>query len=242
MSLHTQLFSTASSESTPPVVLLHGFASSAEQDFLATGWAEAFTTAGRSVIAIDLPGHGAQNAPLPAEEASTSAVVRAILGAIEAQTPEGEFDVVSYSLGSRLAWELPEASPRVRRMVLGGLSPFEPFTAVDPAELQSTLAGQNPANPLVGMMAGMISAPGQDTASLATLISGLASEPFSPSGGTGPQVPTLFVAGTGDDMTQGIESLTEGLPRACLTRVPGDHRGALDSPEFRSAAIEFLAG
>ncbi|QIM17376.1 alpha/beta hydrolase [Leucobacter insecticola] len=224
------------------MVLLHGFASNAGEDFLATGWSEALSAAGRSVIAIDLPGHGENNAPLSPDNATTSEVVRTILDAIETHAPEGEFDVVGYSLGSRLAWELPEASPRVRRMVLGGLSPFEPFTAVDPAELQAALAGQDPANPLVGMMAGMISAPGQDTTSLATLISGLASEPFAPSKGTGPQIPTLFVAGREDDMTQGLESLIEGLPHAQLSTVPGDHRGALDSPEFRSAAIEFLAG
>jgi pimeloyl-ACP methyl ester carboxylesterase len=227
----------------PPVVLIHGFASSAAEDLLSTGWVESLHAAGRSVIAVDLPGHGEspaiESAIDPAEQATTSAVVAAILDAVSAAAPEGDLDVIGYSLGARLAWELPAASPRVRRVVLGGLSPFEPFAAVDPAELEAVLGGADPVNPLVGMMAGMISAPGRDTASLARLIPGLASEPFAPQAAA-PQVPTLLVAGSTDQMTQGVEGVAEALPQGSLTHVPGDHRGALDSLEFRAAAIQFL--
>jgi len=224
----------------PPVALLHGFAASAAEDFLDTGWAEELAAAGRPVIAVDLPGHGDSPAIRAGEEAATGSVVAAILAAIDGAAPETEFDVIGYSLGARLAWELPAASPRVRRIVLGGLSPFEPFSAVDPAELDAVLAGAEATHPIVGMMAGMISAPGRDTASLARLIAGLASEPFDAEQG-GPAVPTLIVAGSSDDMTRGIEDIAARLPQAALTHVPGDHRGALDSPEFRSAALEFLA-
>lgn len=256
----------------PPVVLLHGFASSADEDFLATGWAEALAASGREALAVDLPGHGASPAIAADAEATTSAVVAAILEAVGRAVPGTEpFDVIGYSLGARLAWELPAASPRVRRLVLGGISPFEPFAAVDPAELAAALGGgagrdggageagggarggagggagggpggdAAPANPLVGIMAAMISAPGRDTASLARLIPGLASEPFSPQSG-GPRVPTLLAAGDADQMAQGIESLAAALPIVELISVPGDHRGALDSAEFRAAAIGFLAG
>lgn len=224
----------------PPVVLLHGFASSAAEDYLATGWAESLAAAGRTVVAVDLPGHGGSPSVDAEDRATTSAVVAAILEAITAAVPEGPFDVVGYSLGARLAWELPAASPRVRRVVLGGLSPFEPFAGVDPAELDAALLGAEPSTPLVGMMAGMISAPGRDTESLARLIRGLASEPFAPQTAA-PQVPALLVAGSGDPMTRGIEELAEALPQGSLTHVPGDHRGALDGIEFRTAAIQFLA-
>lgn len=224
----------------PPVVLLHGFASSAAEDFIDTGWPQALNAAGRSVIAIDLPGHGA-NAPVASpEQTTTDAVIAAILDAVASVAPEGEIDVVGYSLGARLAWELPGASPRVRRVVLGGISPFEPFAAVDPDDLATALSGGTPRNPLAGMMAMMISAPGRDTASLAQLIPGLASQPFSPEQG-GPRVPALLVAGDADQMTQGIDGLAAALPQAELITVPGDHRAALDSTEFRTAAIEFLA-
>ena len=253
MPLHTQHLVAplptplpASFPALPPVVLLHGFCSSADEDFLSTGWADTLLAAGRDIIAIDLPGHGQSPAIATDAEANTSAVVASILEAIEgAGVGDGAgatFDVIGYSLGARLAWALAvqSSSPRVRRLVLGGLSPFEPFSAVDPNDLTAALGGATPQHPLAGMMAGMISAPGCDTASLARLIAGLATEPFQPGDG-GPTIPTLFVAGMNDGMSEGIENVAATLPRGSVTRVPGDHRGALDSPEFRSAALEFLA-
>ncbi|UOR00504.1 alpha/beta hydrolase [Leucobacter allii] len=238
----------AADSALAPVLLLHGFASSADEDFLTTGWAESLAAAGRPTIAIDLPGHGDSPAVASADEATTSAVIAAILAAVEAVSPAAPgdavgaapIDVIGYSLGARLAWELPAASPRVRRLVLGGISPAEPFAAIDPADLAATLAGRAPAHPLTGMMAGMIQAPGRDTASLARVIAGLAAEPFAPGAG-GPAVPTLLVAGLEDALTTGVEELAAALPAVHLERVPGDHRAALDGPEFRAAAIGFLA-
>ena len=230
----------AESSPQPPVVLLHGFASSASDDFISAGWGDALAATGRTGLAVDLPGHGESPAITDASQATTSAVVAAILDAAAKAAPSGQLDLIGYSLGGRLGWELPGASARIRKVVLGGVSPFEPFGAVDPAELAAVLGGAAPTNPLVGMMAGMISQPGRDTASLAQLIPGLASEPFTPTDG-GPQIPTLLLAGTEDPMTEGIEGLAQAVPNATVARVPGDHIGALHSPELREAALSFLA-
>ncbi|MCM3656076.1 alpha/beta hydrolase [Agromyces mediolanus] len=220
-----------------PVVLLHGFASDGETDFVATGLAEAIAASGRDTIVVDLPGHGTAAAITPDADASTSAVVQAIRDAL----PEsGQVDVVAYSLGARLAWALAAVEPRVQRLVLGGLSPFEPFAGVDVAALVRALGGENPADPMLGMMAAMIGAPGRDHASLPRLIAGLAREPFDPSQDV-PAVPVLFVAGTDDPMTTGLDGVAEGVARGQLVRVPGDHLGALASPEFRRAVLDFLA-
>ena len=229
----------ATSNAAPPVALLHGFASSAEADFLTTGWVAALHAAGRSVVAIDLPGHGASPALTSPPEATTSAVLDALSTALTAAAGGGSIDLVGYSLGGRLAWDLPARTPQIRRLVLGGVSPMEPFAAVDPAELAAALGGAAPASPLIGMMAGMISAPGLDTASLARLIPGLAAEPFTPAANA-PRVPTLLVAGGNDPLAAGGEALIAELTAGSFSTVPGDHRGALDSPEFRSAALEFL--
>ncbi|UOE44380.1 alpha/beta fold hydrolase [Agromyces larvae] len=233
---------TAGGTDAPPVVLLHGFASSAETDFGATGLAAAIAAAGRTAIAVDLPGHGRNEPIADASAATTSSVVAAIAAAVADAAPEASVvDVLGYSLGARLAWELPDATGgRVRRLVLGGISPFEPFAAIDPAELDAVLGGAEASNPLTGMMAGMIQAPGLDTASLAKLIVGLASQPFDPAAGA-PRVPALFLAGTEDPMSQGVEALVSAVDGARLERVPGDHHGALASPEFRAAALAFLS-
>jgi len=211
-------------QSGPPVLLVHGFASDSS-DW--AGWADALAGAGRASIVVDLPGHGSSPGPESADDASTSAIVDAI-----AAVTHGPFDVVAYSLGARLAWELPRIAP-VRRLVLGGLSPMEPFGALDFAQVDAFVAsGEPPTDGLTGMLMGMISAPGRDAASLALVMRGLAAEPFAPS--NPPTVPTLFVAGDADPMTA-------DSPFPDVLRVPGDHVGALRSPEFRAAALAFLA-
>ena len=235
----------AQDPAAPPVILLHGFASSADEDFVSTGWVETLRDSRRSVIAIDLPGHGGSPAVPAPESARTGAVVASILAAVRAVTGAQDFDVIGYSLGSRLAWELPAASPRVRRLVLGGLSPAEPFAGIDHAALARTVAGEPASDPLLGMLAGMIAAPGRDSGSLLALARGLAEEPFEPfepfaTETGGPTIPTLLVAGAADPMTSGVEELAATLPHASVTHVPGDHRAALDGAEFREAAIRFL--
>ncbi|GIT81917.1 alpha/beta hydrolase [Leifsonia sp. LS1] len=222
--------------SLPPVVLLHGFASSAAEDF--GDWGDTLAAAGRTGVLVDLPGHGDSPAVAGAD-ASTDAVVRALSAALGAD----EVDVVGYSLGARLAWELPAATGRVRRLVLGGLSPFEPFAAVDVVAVARAVHGESPADPFVGMMAGMVSAPGCDVDALLALIAGLGSQPFAPGalGASRPDVPTLFVAGDADQLTTGLEGLAATVPGARYATVPGDHLAALHSPAFRAAALAHLA-
>jgi pimeloyl-ACP methyl ester carboxylesterase len=248
----------AGATALPPVLLLHGFAASGDEDFISTGWPEALAAAGRSAEVIDLPGHGSSPAVTGAA-ATTSGVVHALANVLADLDRGDGVDVIGYSLGARLAWELPAATGRVRRLVLGGLSPFEPFAAVDvDAVAAATGFGAGAASrggagtgggagreggaggdPLTGMMAAMVSAPGRDTASLLALMAGLASQPFDPAAG-GPAVPTLVAAGADDPMTTGLEAVASALPDATFVRVPGDHRGALDSAEFRATAIRFL--
>lgn len=235
---------SAPASTLPPVVLLHGFAASGDEDFIATGWPESLVAAGRSVEVVDLPGHGRSDA-VSGDAATTAAVVAALAGVLAELDAGDGVDVVGYSLGARLAWELPGATGRVRRLVLGGLSPFEPFAAVDVDAIARAAGGASAAadpgaDPLVGMMAAMVSAPGRDTASLLALMAGLGSQPFDPAAGV-PAVPTLVAAGGDDVMTSGLEAVAATLPDAVFVRVPGDHRGALDSTEFRDAAIRFLA-
>ncbi len=218
----------------PPVLLVHGFASDGHTDWITTGWPAALTAAGREVLVPDLPGHG--SSPAPAGSLGAVAITGELTRLVSGLS---EVDVVGYSLGARLAWELPSQAP-VRRLVLAGVSPFEPFGAVDvPAALAFADGGKAPADPLTGMIAHMITAPGRNPAALARCIEDLRAEPFSPVAGA-VSVPTRFVAGTDDPISQGIETLAELVPGASLVRVPGDHGGALRGPEFKATVLEFL--
>lgn len=215
-----------------PVVFLHGLASRGAQDWPDAEWAD--VTDGRPRFVVDLPAHGDSPA---LGTAPTAAVLDALAAGIGAE----EVDVVAYSLGSRLAWDLvAHPAVSVRRLVLGGLSAGEPFASVDLAAARSAIAGGGvPSDPLTAMIVHMISLPGNRPAALADLIEGLAAEPFAP-GPDGPRMPVLLLGGADDVMAAGMDDLAALLPDARTLRVPGDHLAALHAPEFRAAVRDFL--
>ncbi len=232
--LHVRTVAATREQTGPPVLLLHGFCSRGEVDWPDAEWAVPLAAAGRDVIVVDLPGHGA-SAPLT-EPLPTSAALRLLADAAAGR----EVDLVGYSLGARLAWDLPAHGVAVRRLVLGGLSPMEPFGAVDVAVARAALdGGPEPADPLTAMILSMTRLPGNDPVSLLNLVEGFAAEPFDPAAGP-PQVPVLLLGGTDDPMAEGIDALASGLADASVVRVPGDHHAALHSPEFHHAVTAFL--
>lgn len=216
-----------------PVVFLHGLASNGAQGWPEHEWTGVFGD--RPRVVLDLPAHGEAEA---LGVVPTSAVLEALADAIG----EGEIDLVGYSLGARLAWDLARY-PRVavRRLVLGGLSAGEPFTLVDLAAARAAVAGvAAPADPLTAMIVHMVSLPGNRPAALLDLIEGLAAEPFAPEGGA-PTQPVLLLGGSDDPMAAGIDELAARLPDARVQRVPGDHLAAPHTPAFRDAVGAFLA-
>ncbi|MCY7288054.1 MAG: alpha/beta hydrolase, partial [Cryobacterium sp.] len=115
-----------------PILLVHGFASSAQVTWAGTGWVRALQDAGRGVITLDLRGHGQSDKPhqsldyLPRQLAADLVVVLDTLG-LE------QVDVVAYSMGSRVAAAFARLAPsRVRRLVLGGAGPDELFETWHP--------------------------------------------------------------------------------------------------------------
>lgn len=226
----------------PAVLLIHGLASRGSADWPDGEWAMPLAAAGRDVYVVDLPAHG--EASRPASPVTTSEVVDLLADVVkDAGAP---VDVVAYSLGARLAWDLAaravDGRPAVRRLVLGGLSPFEPFTMVDlPAARAALDGGPEPTDMLTGMILGMARTPGLDPAAVLNLVEGLAAEPFDAAVAP-PRVPVLLLGGVDDPMAQGIDALAAGIADARVVRVPGDHLGALHGHDFRDAAQAFVLG
>ena len=104
-----------------PIVLVHGFASTKEVNWVAPGWVTTLTRAGRRVIALDNRGHG-QSSKLydPALYSTTlmAGDVRALLDHLGV----ARADVMGYSMGARIAAFLAVDHPgAVRSAILGGL-------------------------------------------------------------------------------------------------------------------------
>src|SRR5674536_247917 len=85
-----------------PIVLVHGFASTKEVNWVNPGWVATLTGAGRRAIALDNRGHGASSKlydPTAYHSAMMAEDVRALLDHLSIERA----DVMGYSMGARIA-------------------------------------------------------------------------------------------------------------------------------------------
>jgi pimeloyl-ACP methyl ester carboxylesterase len=119
-----------------PIVLVHGFASNKEVNWVFPGWVTTLTRAGRRVVALDNRGHG-DSTKLYQPAAYRSAVMAEDLRALIDHLGLGRADVMGYSMGARITAFLALAHPeRVRSAILGGLGDH----LVDGVGLPETIA------------------------------------------------------------------------------------------------------
>jgi pimeloyl-ACP methyl ester carboxylesterase len=104
-----------------PIVLVHGFASNKEVNWVHPGWVSTLVRAGRRAIALDNRGHGASTKlydPALYGSALMAEDVRALIDHLGIDRA----DIMGYSMGARITAFLALAHPaRVRSAILGGL-------------------------------------------------------------------------------------------------------------------------
>lgn len=250
--LHVVVAEPQDPAALPPVLLIHGFASSVALNWEQSGWVGALTGAGRRVIAVDLPGHGASQAPEDVDSYTPGRIRADLLqivtdsGArpLAAGHPESGLDVIGYSLGSRLAWEFGATQPAlVRRIVLGGPSSRDPLAEFDLAAAQRFLADGTPIEDAstARLVTMALASPGSDMYALLSLVEGIKEEPFDAAEAV-PQQPLLLVSGEKDERVAALEVLAGLAPSATTVVVPGrNHVNVVTARAFKQAALEFLA-
>ena len=227
----------------PPIVLVHGFASNKEVNWVYTGWVTALTGAGRRVIALDNRGHGESTKlydPSAYHSATMAADVRALLDHLRL----ARADILGYSLGARITAFLALAHPeRVRLAVLGGLG----MGLVDGLSDTDRIAWALEAPAL-----GDVSDPGgymyrafaekthSDLRALAACIRG-ARQAMSREEVGRIAVPLLIAVGENDHIAGSSEGLAALIPGAKAFTIPGrDHMLAAGDRRFKSAVLGFL--
>ena len=115
------------SSENPPVVLVHGWGGSFQATWAQSGFTELLADAGRSVIGVDLLGHGA--APKPHDPLAYADLTERVVEAL----PGGPVDAIGFSLGALTLLRTAIAVPAgFRRLVLAGIgrNVFEPTTTM----------------------------------------------------------------------------------------------------------------
>jgi pimeloyl-ACP methyl ester carboxylesterase len=227
-----------------PIVLVHGFASNKEVNWVAPGWVTALTRAGRRVIALDDRGHGASTKlydPADYHSAIMAEDVRTLLDHLGVERA----DVMGYSMGARITAFLALAhAGRVRSAILGGLG----IKLVEGVGLPDTIADALEAPSLAAVSdptAYLFRAFGEQTKSdlraLAACLRGSRQTLTREEVGR-IAMPLLVAVGTKDYIAGSAEELAALIPGAHALAIPDrDHMLAVGDRVYKSGVAAFLA-
>jgi pimeloyl-ACP methyl ester carboxylesterase len=220
--------------SDPPVVLVHGFATSADRTWRDNGWIDLLADVGRDVVAIDLLGHGAADKP------HDPAAYERLEDLVAEQLPDEPVDAIGFSLGSRVLLTIAADQPeRFHRIVVTGVGAN--LFRDDPRDLiTSAIRGEGDTeNPVAQYFAGLARQPGNDPEALLACMQ--SPRPRLDDGRLAKVTcPVLVIIGDRDFAGPG-DPLVQALPDAKLLSLPGvDH--FVTPKDFRTldAALDFI--
>jgi pimeloyl-ACP methyl ester carboxylesterase len=227
-----------------PIVLVHGFASNKEVNWIATGWVSTLTRAGRRAIALDNRGHGASaklHDPAAYHSSLMAEDVRALLDHLDLACA----DVMGYSMGARNTAFLALAHPeRVRSAIFGGLGinlvdgAALPPSIADALEAPSLAAVQDPLGRTFRTFAEQTKS---DLKALAACIRG-SRQILTREQVAAISVPLLIAVGTKDPVAGSAHELAALIPGAQALDIPGrDHMLAVGDRVFKQGVLAFLA-
>ncbi len=226
-----------------PVVLVHGFASTKEVNWVSPGWMKTLTGAGRRAIALDNRGHGQSSKlydPAAYHSATMAEDVRALLDHLGIERA----DVMGYSMGARIsAFLAVHQVRRVRSLVLGGLG----IRLVEGVGLSEDIAEALEAHSLADvsdptgrLFRSFAEQTKSDLRALAACMRG-SRQTLSRAQVAGIRVPALVAVGTNDDVAGSAEGLAALIPGARALDIPNrDHMLAVGDKAFKTAVLHFL--
>jgi pimeloyl-ACP methyl ester carboxylesterase len=226
-----------------PIVLVHGFASTKEVNWVHPGWVSTLTREGRRVIALDNRGHGRSGKlydPAAYHSAIMADDVRALLDHLEIERA----DAMGYSMGARITAFLAVKHPaRVRSAVLGGLG----IRLVEGVGLPESIASALEAasiddvgDPIGRTFRIFAEQTKSDLRALAACIRG-SRQTLSRTEVASLRMPVLVAVGTSDQVAGSAQELAALIPGARALDIPGrDHMLAVGDKVYKAAVIDFL--
>ena len=219
-----------------PIVLIHGFATSAARTWGETGWLDILGDSGRDLLPLDLPGHG--RAPNCREAEGFANLEQDTLDRL----PAVPVDAIGFSMGARLLLTMGAMQPdRFKRLVVAGVG--RNLFEFDPARrdaIAAAIAGElDPENPEARFFHELAEAPDVDRASLVAMMS--SERPLLDADVLAKiTCPVLVVIGD-NDFAGPADQLGDALPNAShkvLRNV--DHFATPRDFSFIDATLDFL--
>lgn len=229
----------------PVVVVVHGFASSARDTWVLTGWVRELTRAGYRVLALDQRGHGLSEKPHEPGAYGIRTLAADVETVMDTYLVDDAF-YLGYSLGARVGWEVVRDLPqRIGRAVLGGVPDGIPLARLNLDQVRAYLDDGTPvSDPTTQNYIALTErVPGNDLRALIALAEGMrASRTIDPDPADAPTRPILFATGSKDAIIEGSRALASAAPNGRFFEIPDrNHFNAPGSRAFKEAALAFLA-
>src|SRR5262245_16809327 len=229
--------------SWPTVLLVHGFASSADDNWVASDWVKKLREAKRRTVRLDVRGHGKSDKPHDPAAYSLDSLtgdIEELLRYANART----VDLFGYSMGARLSLAFLERKPqRLRSVILGGIGANVLAGLPENEAITAALAAPDPSkvtSPVGRAFREFAQSRGNDLRALAALRRGARTDPNREILGH-LKLPALVWAGSKDALVGDPAGLAALIPGARTAVIPdADHLTAVSHPKAFEAVLGFL--
>ena len=227
-----------------PIVLVHGFASTKNVNWVYPTWVSELKKDGRRVIAFDNRGHG-DSSKLYDPEAYEVATMAGDITALMDHLNIERADVMGYSLGSRMTAVLARSQPKRLRSAI--------FGCIGIGLIEGGGPGENVAQALEADSLGDVTDPvgrtfrafadqtRSDRRALAACLRG-ARRLMTKDQAAEIAVPVLIAVGTSDEIAGSAEALGKIIPGSQVLNIPNrDHMRAVGDKVYKAGVLDFLS-
>ena len=227
-----------------PIVLVHGFASTKNVNWVYPAWVSELRKSGRRVIALDNRGHGDSGKLYDAEAYDIPTMAGDVSALMDHLNIE-RADIMGYSLGARMtAWLARNEPQRLRSAIFGGIGigliegggPGENVAAALEAPSLEDVT-----DPVGRTFRAFADQTRSDRRALAACLRGSRGL-MTKEDAAGIAVPVLIAVGTADEIAGSAASLGKIIPGAKVLDIPNrDHMRSVGDKVYKSGVLEFLS-
>jgi pimeloyl-ACP methyl ester carboxylesterase len=227
-----------------PIVLVHGFASTKNVNWVYPSWVSELKKNGRRVIALDNRGHGDSSKlydPGAYEVATMAGDITALMDHLNIERA----DVMGYSLGSRMTAVLARSQPkRLRSAIFGGIG-IGAIEGGGPGEnvAQALEADSldDVTDPVGRTFRAFADQTRSDRRALAACLRG-SRLLMTRDEAAEIAVPVLIAVGTSDEIAGSAEALGKIIPGSQVLDIPNrDHMRAVGDKVYKAGVLDFLS-
>jgi pimeloyl-ACP methyl ester carboxylesterase len=223
-----------------PLILIHGYISEAETNWIKYGHAALLAEAGFRVIMPDLRAHGLSGKPHDPTHYPKD-ILADDQFALIAHLGLTDFDLGGYSLGGRTVARMLARGCRPTKAIISGMG-LQGLTNTSRrgAHFRHVLTnlGKHGRGSPAFMAEAFLKTTGGDPLALLGILDTFVDTPLEAIAGF--DLPVAVICGEEDQDNGSASALAEALPHGQLISIPGNHMSAVVKPELGQAIRDFL--